>query len=180
MYRNGCYYDQWHHPMYDYCAANWNRNSGPYYCGQLYYRKSHNESIKLMDYGPNPFVVNIEEAAEQNNTYRTTLWTGEHFQVTLMSINAGDDIGLEVHPDTDQFIRIEEGQGLIQIGDSKDKLNFQAMAYDGYAIMIPAGKWHNVTNTGRSPLKVYVIYAPPHHPHGTVHKTKADAMTSET
>ncbi|MNI26136.1 Cupin domain protein [compost metagenome] len=180
MYRNGCYYDQWHHPMYDYCTADWNRNLGPYYSGQFYNRKSYKENIKLMDHGPNPFVVNIEEAAEQNNTYRTAFWTGEHLQVTLMSINVGDDIGLEVHPDTDQFIRIEEGQGLVQMGDSKDKLDFQAMAYDGYAIMIPAGKWHNVTNKGRSPLKVYVIYAPPHHPHGTVHKTKADAMIAET
>ncbi|MDR7319277.1 mannose-6-phosphate isomerase-like protein (cupin superfamily) [Brevibacillus nitrificans] len=94
-----------------------------------------------------------------------------------MSINVGDDIGLEVHPTTDQFIRIEEGQGLVQMGDSKEHLDFQEMAYDGYAIMVPAGKWHNLINTGNTPLKVYVIYAPPHHPFGTVHATKAKAMT---
>lgn len=137
-----------------------------------------NEDI-LKDYGPKPFVVNIEEVTEQNNTYRTALWTGENFQVTVMSINVGDDIGLEVHPTTDQFIRIEEGQGLVQMGDSKDKLNFEEKAYEDYAIMIPAGKWHNLTNTGNKPLKIYVIYAPPQHPYGTVHETKAIAMGSE-
>ncbi|MNN40827.1 Cupin domain protein [compost metagenome] len=87
---------------------------------------------------------------------------------------------MEIHPGTDQFIRIEEGQGLVQMGDSKDNLNFQAMVSDGYAIMVPAGKWHNVTNTGNTPLKVYVIYAPPHHPHGTVHETKEAAMIAGT
>lgn len=71
--------------------------------------------IRLKDYGPAPLVVNIEQAAKINDTYRTALWTGKYFQVTLMSINVGDDIGLEVHPTTDQFIRIEEGQGLVQM-----------------------------------------------------------------
>jgi len=132
----------------------------------------------IKDYGPNPFTVNIAKVARQNKTYRTALWTGKHFQVTVMSINVGDDIGLEVHPATDQFIRIEEGQGLVQMGDSKDKLDFRAEVYDDYAIMIPAGKWHNLTNTGNKPLKIYVIYAPPEHPHGTVHETKAMAMAS--
>jgi mannose-6-phosphate isomerase-like protein (cupin superfamily) len=96
-----------------------------------------------------------------------------------MSIHVGDDIGLEIHPTTDQFIRIEQGQGLVQIGYRKDKLDYQEMAYDNDAIMIPAGTWHNVTNTGKTPLKMYVIYAPPHHPYGTVHQTKADAMSAE-
>ncbi|SMF84761.1 Mannose-6-phosphate isomerase, cupin superfamily [Paenibacillus uliginis N3/975] len=139
---------------------------------------SLNEEV-LKDYGSKPFVVNIEEVTEQNNTYRTALWTGSNFQVTVMSINVGDDIGLEVHPTTDQFIRIEEGQGLVQMGDSKDKLTFEEKAYDDYAIMIPAGKWHNLTNTGNKPLKIYVIYAPPEHPYGTVHETKAIAMASK-
>lgn len=148
---------------------NWNNNNcNPY-----------NGNIKLTDYGLRPLVVNINQATKQNNTYRTALWTGKHFQVTLMSINVGDDIGLEVHPTTDQFIRIEEGQGHVQMGDSKDKLDFQKMACDDYAIMIPAGKWHNVTNMGSTPLKVYVIYAPPEHPYGTVQATKAVAMSAE-
>ncbi|MGH4052210.1 MAG: cupin domain-containing protein [Clostridium sp.] len=135
------------------------------------------QSIK--DYGPKPFVVNIDKATKQNNTYRTALWTGKHLQVTLMSIEVGDDIGLEVHPTGDQFIRIEEGQGLVKMGDRKDKLDFQAKVYDDFAIMIPAGKWHNIINTGNKPLKLYAIYAPPEHPRGTVHETKAIAVAAE-
>lgn len=182
MYRNSYYHNQWHYPMHD----NWDNNTWGNTLNPHYYNWYNNnwnpyfKNIKLRDYGSRPFVVNIDQAAKQNNTYRTALWTGKHFQVTLMSINVGDDIGLEVHPTTDQFIRIEEGQGLVQMGDCKDKLDFRAMAYDGYAIMIPAGKWHNVTNTGNKPLKIYVIYAPPEHPYGTVQETKAVAMSAES
>ncbi|MFZ0370624.1 MAG: cupin domain-containing protein [Halobacillus sp.] len=136
-------------------------------------------NIVLTDYGPNPFVVNINETTKQNNTYRTALWTGSHLQVTLMSINVGENIGLEVHPDVDQFLRIEQGQGIVQMGKSKDDLNFERNVQDDSAIMIPAGTWHNVTNTGNIPLKLYSIYAPPNHPFGTIHVTKADAMTAE-
>ncbi|GAE90297.1 mannose-6-phosphate isomerase [Acetivibrio straminisolvens JCM 21531] len=131
--------------------------------------------IKLKDYGPEPFVVNIEEAAKQNDNFRTALWTGSHLQLTLMSINVGEDIGLEMHPDVDQFIRIEEGCGIVKMGDSKNNLNFQRNVYDDYIIIIPAGKWHNLINTGDKPIKLYSIYAPPNHPHGTVHATKKDA-----
>lgn len=129
-------------------------------------------AVQLKDYGPQPFVVNINEAAKQNNTFRTALWTGKHLQVTLMSINVGDDIGLEIHPNVDQFLRIEEGQGLVRMGKNKDKLDFQARVSDDFAIMVPAGTWHNVINTGNRPLKLYSIYAPPQHPHGVVHVTK--------
>jgi len=135
--------------------------------------------IQLKDYGPEPFVVNIEEATKQNHTYRTALWTGSHLQLTLMSINVGEDIGLEVHPTLDQFIRIEQGQGIVKMGDRKDRLNFQERVYDDFAFIIPAGKWHNLINTGNTQLKLYSIYAPPQHPHGTVHETKADAQTDE-
>lgn len=131
-----------------------------------------NNKIDLKDYGPQPLVVNIDKATKQNNNFRTALWTGEYFQVTLMSINVGDDIGLEIHQDTDQFIRIEEGQGIVKMGKSRDKLDFQANAYDDFAIMIPAGIWHNIINTGNKPLKVYAIYAPPEHPKGVVNVTK--------
>ena len=92
-----------------------------------------------------------------------------------MNINAKEDIGLEMHPDVDQFIRIEEGEGLVLMGDSKDNLWFQRMVYPDDIILIPAGKWHNLINIGCTPLKLYSIYAPPEHPHGTVHKTKEDA-----
>lgn len=131
--------------------------------------------VYLMDYGPYPFVVNIEAATKQNNNFRLALWTGKHLQLTLMSIKVGEDIGLEMHPNLDQFIRIEEGQGLVLMGDTKDRLDFQACVQDDYVFIIPAGKWHNLINTGNKPIKLYSIYAPPEHPHGTVHKTKADA-----
>lgn len=133
------------------------------------------QSIELKDYGPEPLVVNIEEAAKLNNNFRLALWTGCHLQVTLMSINVGEDIGLEMHPHVDQFIRIEQGQGVVQMGDRRDCLNFQRRVCDNYAIIIPAGKWHNLSNTGCVPIKLYSIYAPPQHPRGTVHRTKKDA-----
>ena len=127
----------------------------------------------------NPFVIDIEDASEENNNFRTALWTGNNLQVTLMSIGVGDDIGLEVHTSGDQFIRIEEGEALVKMGDSQDNLDFQRRVSDGYAIMIPAGKWHDIVNLGNKPLKLYVIYAPPQHPQGTVHNTKKDAEAAE-
>lgn len=131
------------------------------------------------DYGPEPYVVDIEAATRRNNNYRTALWTGNHLQVTLMSIKVRGDIGLEIHPDTDQFLRVEQGQGIVKMGPTKDNLSFQQRIFPGSAIMVPAGTWHNVINTGNIPLKLYSIYAPPHHPHGTVQKTKEDAMAAE-
>ncbi|WP_085524419.1 cupin domain-containing protein [Tuberibacillus sp. Marseille-P3662] len=155
-------------------------NEGGYANGFNGSRSSNgNGHISLTDYGPNPFVVNINEASKQNDTFRTALWTGEHLQVTLMSIAVREDIGLEIHPNVDQFIRIEQGQGIVQMGKNKDNLNFKSNVYDDSAIIIPAGTWHNVTNTGNTPLKLYSIYAPPNHPFGTVHVTKQDAMTEE-
>ncbi|RNA68572.1 cupin domain-containing protein [Alteribacter keqinensis] len=133
----------------------------------------------IQDYGQTPYVVDIEEIVKQNDTFRTALWTGEHLQLTLMSIEVGESIGLEVHPDVDQFLRIEEGEGLVQMGDSEDNLTFETKASSDYAIFVPAGKWHNLTNTGDVPLKLYTIYAPPEHPFGTVQKTKEDAMAAE-
>lgn len=144
-----------------------------------YWNMYDNARIQAKDYGRKPFVVNINEAARQNNTYRTALWTGNHLQVTLMSINVGEDIGLEIHPHVDQFLRIEQGQGVVQMGKTKERLDFVQNVYDDFAIMIPAGTWHNVTNTGNIPLKLYSIYAPPQHPAGTVHVTKAQALAAE-
>lgn len=138
-----------------------------------------NGCIVLKDHGKEPFVVNINQAAKQNNTFRTAIWTGNYMQVTLMSINVGEDIGLEVHPTVDQFLRIEEGEGIVQMGETKDNLYFQERVYDDYAIMVPAGVWHNLINTGHKPIKLYTIYAPPEHPFGTVHETKADAIAAE-
>jgi mannose-6-phosphate isomerase-like protein (cupin superfamily) len=133
----------------------------------------------LKDYGTNPFVFDIEKVTVINDTFRTAIWTGKHLQITLMSIKPGEDIGLEIHPNTDQFIRVEEGNGVVKMGKTKDNLNFKEDVHDEYAIVIPAGTWHNVFNTGSVPLKVYSIYAPANHPKGTIHQTKEDAMASE-
>lgn len=133
----------------------------------------------LRDYGPEPFTVDIAAATRRNNTFRTALWTGSHLQLTLMSIGVDDEIGLELHPDTDQFLRIEQGRGTVKMGGSQDNLNFQRQVTVGDAILVPAGTWHNLINTGNVPLKLYSIYAPPKHPHGTVHRTRADAMAAE-
>ena len=91
-----------------------------------------------------------------------------------MSIKVNDDIGVEIHEDTDQFIRIEDGQGIVKMGKSKDNLDFEKKFEDDFAIMIPAGTWHNIINTGDKPLKLYSIYAPPHHKRGVVHVNKED------
>lgn len=153
-----------------YCQNNTRHNSyDPNQCINPYSK----------DYGPEPAAFNINEAAKQNNNYRTALWTGCHLQITLMSIRVGEDIGLEFHPDLDQFIRIEQGQGLVLMGDRKDRMEFQENVYDDFAFVIPAGKWHNLINTGCVPLKLYSIYAPPQHPWGTIHETKADALEAE-
>lgn len=138
----------------------------------------HQHRMVLRDHGPNPYVVNIEEATLQNDTFRTALWTGEHLQLTLMSIPVGESIGLEVHQEVDQFIRIEQGQGVTEMGPCEDQVTFRRRVSDDDAIFVPAGYWHNLTNTGNVPLKLYSIYAPPNHPFGTVHVTKEDAMES--
>lgn len=135
--------------------------------------------ISVPDYGNDPFVVNIERVTEQNNSFRSTLWTGTYMQLTLMSIEPGSSIGLEIHPDTDQFLRIEQGLGRVLMGKNRENLNYQQNVRDGFAIFVPANTWHNILNVGKIPLKLYSIYAPPHHLRGTVHKTKAAAEAAE-
>ena len=131
------------------------------------------------DYGPAPFVGSIEDAAGENTNYRTTLWTGSNLQVTLMSIEQDHDIGLEVHNDNDQFFRIEGGVADVVMGPNQNELS-SWQAYDGDAVIVPAGTWHNLTCASKEMLKVYSIYAPSHHPRGTVHVTKEDAEAAES
>lgn len=145
----------------------------------IYDMKRSDNQMNAIDYGPNPFAANIDEMTSENNNYRTALWTGKNLQVTLMSIKVGEDIGLEVHTTHDQFLKIEEGSGVVQMGDSGDKLDFQRRVSEGFAIIVPAGKWHNLINTGDKPIKLYSIYAPPQHPYGTIHETKAIAEAAE-
>ncbi|UTX51510.1 cupin domain-containing protein [Candidatus Saccharibacteria bacterium TM7i] len=132
----------------------------------------------MQDHGPNPYVVNIEELTLENENFRTAAWTGANMQMTLMTIQPGDDIGLEVHEDHDQFLRIEQGLATVLMGDSEATLDSWD-AEDDYAIFVPAGKWHNVVNTGDQPLKLYSIYAPAEHAHGTIHLTKEEAEAAE-
>ena len=135
--------------------------------------KDHAEVI-LKDYGAEPTVLNIDAYTMSNDNFRTALWTGTKLQLTLMSIPVGCDIGLEQHPDTDQFLRIEDGQAQVLMGDTEDALTFVQTAEKDFAIIIPAGKWHNIINTGDKPLKLYSIYSPVEHPHGTIHQTQED------
>ena len=129
----------------------------------------------LPDHGPKPMVINMEAETLGNENFRTTRWTGKHLQMTLMTIPAGGDIGLEVHDGIDQFLRIEQGRGRCQMGLSKDALEFDVEVEDDFAIFVPAGTWHNVTNIGDEPLKLYTLYGPADHVHGTVHATQEDA-----
>jgi mannose-6-phosphate isomerase-like protein (cupin superfamily) len=96
-----------------------------------------------------------------------------------MSIPAGGDIGLEVHPELDQLIRIEHGNALVLMGTEKGRLLDQQRISQGYAVIVPAGTWHNILNTGASPLKLFSIYAPPQHPFGTLQETKQVAEAAE-
>ena len=108
-------------------------------------------SIDFKDHGKKPYVVNIEDATLQNENYRTTIWTGEKLQVTVMTIQPNDDIGLEVHHGIDQFIRIEEGDGVCVMGDSEDDLYFKQKVSDDDTVFVPADKWHNIINVGDKP-----------------------------
>ena len=92
----------------------------------------------LRDYGDYPLIFNIDRITKINPYFRTTLWTGTHLQLTLMSIQPKEDIGLERHPNLDQFIRIESGNALVKMGKNKNDLNYQRQADSNYAIIIPA------------------------------------------
>ena len=138
-------------------------------------RRQYGCPATSVDIGPEPAVVDIARRTAQNQCFRAALWTGTHMQVTLMTIPVGGDIGTELHADTDQFLRIEQGCGLVRFGRTREEMHSVRRAFSGDAILIPAGTWHNVINCGRTPLRLYSVYAPPHHPHGTVHPTKADA-----
>ena len=118
------------------------------------------------------YVDNIEKATVENDFFRRVLYTGEHLQLVLMTLQPGEEIGEETHDDRDQFFRIEEGTGEIHIDGKKNSVA------DDFAVIVPAGALHKVVNTGDKPLRLYTIYGPPEHVEGTVHKTKAEADAS--
>lgn len=138
-------------------------------------RNTCGEHPEVRDYGCEPFVFNIRHATCMNENYRTTLWTGRDLQLTLMSIPVCGDIGVEMHGDVDQFIRVESGRAKVYVGSCRDRMKEWGCVDGNDAILIPAGTWHNVVNVGGCPLKLYSLYAPPQHPFGTVHRTKEDA-----
>ncbi len=134
---------------------------------------------RIADIGPKPQSFDIERAAKENTSYRSVAWSGRYLQVTLMSIPAGGDIGLEAHPETDQFLRLEAGIGRVQMGCAKDELTFEMDVSDGWCALVPAGSWHNITNTGPTPMQVYAIYAPSHHAPDKVQATAAAAKADK-
>jgi len=122
----------------------------------------------------NGYFGNIEEITLANNYFRQVLYTGQHAQLVVMSLQPNEDIGLEAHETVDQFFRFEQGQGKVIID------GVEQVVGDGSAVIVPAGSQHNIINTsGNEPLKLYTIYSPPNHPDGTVHQTKAEAMAAE-
>jgi mannose-6-phosphate isomerase-like protein (cupin superfamily) len=119
------------------------------------------------------FVDDIEKLTESNTDFRRVLYTGKQMQLVLMALKPGEEIGEEVHEDRDQFFRIEQGEGEVLIDGNRTAIR------SDMAIIVPAGARHNVTNTGREPLTLYTLYAPPEHKHGTIRATKADAEANE-
>lgn len=121
------------------------------------------------------FFGSIEALTEKNNFFRHVLFTGKHAQLVVMCLQGGEDIGNEVHPNVDQFFRIEQGQARFVFNGTEEHL-----AKAGDAVVVPAGTYHNVINASKArKLRLYTVYSPPNHPDGTIHKTKAEAMASE-
>lgn len=125
------------------------------------------------------WVENIQKSTLSNSTFRTVLFTGTRMQLTVMSLSPGEEIGVEVHDDVDQFLRVEKGQAEVTFGRSREDVAETHHAKDDWAVVIPAGTWHNVRNVGADDLKLYSLYSPPEHPDGTVHETKTEADAAE-
>ena len=120
------------------------------------------------------FKDNIEKSTKKNNNFRKVLYTGKSCQLVLMSLKPKEEIGLETHPDNDQFFRFEQGEGKCIIDGN------EYIVGDGIAVIVPAGAKHNVINTSASKeLKMYTIYSPPHHKDGILRKTKKEAEANE-
>ena len=131
------------------------------------------------DYGGCPFVADIPRRAARNTNFRTEIWKGSYLQMTLMHLPLRGEIGVEMHEDTDQLLRVEQGCGMVYMGRCREQMDTQYRICRGDVIAVPAGTWHNVINTGRMPLKVSSVYAPPNHRKGTVHRTKEQAERAE-
>ncbi|MGN0346233.1 MAG: cupin domain-containing protein [Lachnospiraceae bacterium] len=131
------------------------------------------------DQGNRPYAASFDMLAMTNPFFRETVWTGDHLQITMMSIDKDSEIGLECHEHLDQFLYIVYGYGKVYMGRTKTALDFTREVKSGFGIVVPAGKWHNLVNTGNCDLKLFSVYAPPGHPFGTLHRTKAEAEEEE-
>ena len=121
------------------------------------------------------YVSAIEKQTLENTYFRQVLFTAEHAQLVLMCLRPGEEIGDEVHPNVDQFFRIEQGEAKFVLNEKEEH-----SVSDGVAVVVPAGTYHNVVNTSNTAmLKISTIYSPPNHPDGTIHKTKAEAEAAE-
>jgi mannose-6-phosphate isomerase-like protein (cupin superfamily) len=125
------------------------------------------------------WVGDISAETDENSTFRTVLHTERHTQLTVMCVPAGEDIGREVHRHHDQFLRIEEGRARVELGSLEDEIEETHHLGADWAVVVPAGVWHNVVNSGQGDLKLYSLYSPPVHLDGTVHYTKAEAESAE-
>ena len=127
------------------------------------------------DLGATPQILCIEKEICCNTNFRKVVWTGENLQVAVMSIPVGGEIGLEFHEDVEQILQIESGMARVYMGKCKHEVQCFGLADKSSLVIIPTKTWHNVINVGRTPLKLYSIYAPTQHPFGTIHKTKLDS-----
>jgi len=125
------------------------------------------------------WVDDIEKLTLENTNFRTVIHTGEHSQLTVMSVPPGGEVGWEAHGHLEQFLRLEQGKARLDFGKTEDAVDESHEVEDDWAVIVPAGVWHNVVNTGDEDVKLYSIYSPPEHPDGTVHRTKADADADE-
>lgn len=125
------------------------------------------------------WVGDIERLTLDNGNFRTVVFTAGHTQLTLMRLAPGEDIGLETHPQLDQFFRLEQGRARVELGANEDRMDEAYDVEEDWAFIVPAGVWHNVVNTGEDEVKLYSLYSPPQHPDGTVHRTKAEAEEAE-
>jgi mannose-6-phosphate isomerase-like protein (cupin superfamily) len=114
-----------------------------------------------------------------NDNFRTVVFTGEHTQLTLMSLAPGEEIGWEAHGHLDQFLRLEQGKARVDLGKTQEDVDESHEVEDDWAFIVPAGVWHNVVNIGNGAVKLYSLYSPPEHPAETIHKTKAQADAAE-
>jgi mannose-6-phosphate isomerase-like protein (cupin superfamily) len=118
--------------------------------------------------------ADIEQLTLENTNFRTVVYTGKHAQLTLMSLKPGEDIGWERHGHIDQFLRLEQGTARLDLGSDEENVDESHEIGADWALIVPAGTWHNVTNTGKEPVKLYSIYSPPEHADGTIHVTRQD------